>query len=177
MEYLYNINNYVDQASLNNHLPYKALWGETKYISMIRFKFWETVYFQNLTDKSGEVLMHPGIFSGFAWNFINSMDFKVLQLNTNPYKRNMVVHRGVVIPRNLSAMVYNSALAPNSDAYFPEVHLEGVPTSKPDTPGQQTTMDTPNIDISEGGGKQHKTSSSPLAGINQAEVDQPFTES
>ena len=38
-------------------------------------------------------------------------------------------------------------------------------------------MDLPNIAISEGGGKRHKPSSSPLAiGVNQAEVDQPGAE-
>ena len=38
-------------------------------------------------------------------------------------------------------------------------------------------MDPPNITISEGGGKQHNTSSSPLIiGVNQPNVDQPNAE-
>ena len=40
MEYLCDINNYVARASLNNHMPYEAFWGETPDISTILFKFW-----------------------------------------------------------------------------------------------------------------------------------------
>ena len=47
MECLCSLNNYVARASLGNQLPYEAFWGETPDISMIRFKFWEPVYYQN----------------------------------------------------------------------------------------------------------------------------------
>ena len=62
--------------------------------------------------------MHPGRFFGFDWCVGNPMTFKVLQFNTDPHKCNMVVNRGVVVLRNLASTGYNSALAPNSDAYF-----------------------------------------------------------
>ena len=78
------------------------------------------MYFQNWTNKAGKVLIHPGRFVGFAWNVGDPMTFKVLMCNIDPHKRNMVAHRGAVVPRNLEATGYNSALAPNIDAYFPQ---------------------------------------------------------
>ena len=68
--------------------------------------------------------MHPGVFMGFAWNVGNPMTFKVLQFNTNPHKGDMVVHRGVIVSRTLTAMGDNYALAPSSDAYFLQAQLE-----------------------------------------------------
>ena len=121
MEYLWYIKNYFSQASLGNRLLFESFWGETPDISMIRFKFWEPVYYQNWTDKSGKVIMHPGRFVGFAWNVSNPMTFKVLQFNEDQYKRNIVVHRGVFVPRSLTEIWYNSALAHKSDAYLPDM--------------------------------------------------------
>ena len=71
--------------------------------------------------------MHPGRFAGLSCNVGDPMTFRVLQYNTDLHKRNMVVHRGVVVLRNLSAMGYNSTLAPMSDAYLLEFHLEVGP--------------------------------------------------
>ena len=121
MEYLCDVNNYVSQFRLNNRLPYEAFWGERPDTPMIRFKFWDPVYFLNWTDKACKVLMHSRRFMGFAWNIGDPMTFKVLQCNTDLHKRNMVVHRGVVVPRNLAAMGYNYALVSKSDAYLPGV--------------------------------------------------------
>ena len=91
--------------------------------------------------------MHPGRFVGFAWNFGSPMTFKVLQCNTDLHKYNMLVHRGVVVPCNLEATGYNFYLEPKSDAYYPEVYLEGAPPSITTIPGQQGTVDTPDISI------------------------------
>ena len=114
MEYLCNIKNYVDRAILGNWLPLEEFLEEMPYISMIRFKFWEPVYYRNWTNKAGKVLMHPGRFMGFACNIGDPVNFKVLQCNGNPHKRNVVVHRGVAVPRYLTAAGYNYALAPKS---------------------------------------------------------------
>ena len=122
--------------------------------------------------------MHPGRFFGFACNVRNPITSKVLQCNTNPYKRNILVHIGAVVPRNLSEMGYNSDLDPNSDAYFPEVHLKSMPHIKPDTPVHQGTVDTRDIFISEEGEKSDNPLSSPsVAGINHSEVYRPAAES
>ena len=86
----------------------------------------------------------------------------------------MVVHRGVVVPSNSELIGYNSDLAPKSDDYFPEIHLEGGTPRKPATPGHQGAVGPPNISIEEGGGKRHKISSYPLyIGVNQTKVNQP----
>ena len=69
--------------------------------------------------------MHPSRFVGFSCNVGDPITFKVIQCNIYPCKRNLEVHRGVVVPCNSSVIGYNSALAPKSDDYFPEVHLEG----------------------------------------------------
>ena len=69
--------------------------------------------------------MHPGMFIGFTWSIGDPMTFKVLQCNKYLHKRNIVVHRGVIVPRSLTATGYNSALAPNSDTYFPVIQVEG----------------------------------------------------
>ena len=66
--------------------------------------------------------MYPMRFMEFACNARNSITFKVIQCNTDPHKRNMVVHRGVV-PRTLTPTGYNSALATRSDTYLPGVQL------------------------------------------------------
>ena len=128
---------------------------------MIRFKLWEPVYYQNWNDKAGKVLMHSRIFVGFAWNVGDPMTFKVLQCNEDLHERNIVVHRGVVVPRSLTSIGYNSALEPNSDAYFPDVQVEGGATSKTDPLGHQGTVNPPDITIAEVGGKRQKPSSSP----------------
>ena len=65
--------------------------------------------------------MHPGRFVGFAFNVGDPITFKVLQCNEDPHKRNIVFHRGVVVPRSPTEIGYNSALAPKSDAYLPIV--------------------------------------------------------
>ena len=78
MEYLCSLNNYVAWESLRNRSPYEAFWGETPDISMIRFKFWEPLYYQNWTETAGKLLMHPGRFMGFAWSTGDPMTFKVL---------------------------------------------------------------------------------------------------
>ena len=51
MEYFFDVTNYVDQAILNNRIPYETLWGETPDISMISFKLWDPVSFFNYTNK------------------------------------------------------------------------------------------------------------------------------
>ena len=130
MEYLYDINNYVSRMSLGNRLPFELFWGETPDISMIRFKFWETVYYRNWTNKAGKVLMHPRRCVGFAWNIGDPLNFKVLQCNEYPHNRNIVVHIGVVFPRSRTSIGCNSSLAPNSDAYLPIVQVEGGSTRK-----------------------------------------------
>ena len=90
---------------------------------MIRFKLWETVYYQSWTDKYVNVLMHPGRFMGFTWNIGDHMTFKVLQCNEDMQKRNVVVHRGVVVPHSLTATGYKSALATKSGTYLLVVQL------------------------------------------------------
>ena len=120
---------------------------------MIRFKFWEPVYYQDWTDKSGTVLMNPGRFAGVACNIGESMNFKVIQCNAYPHKRNIVVYRGVVVPHSLTEIGYNSALTPKSDAYLLDVQVEGVATTKTAPLGHQGTVEPPDITITEGGGK------------------------
>ena len=95
--------------------------------------------------------MNPGRFAWFAWNVGDPINFKVLQFDTNPHKHNMLVQRGDVVLRNLEATGYNSDLAPKSDAYLPEVHLEGGPPSKPSTPEHQGTVDPPKYFHTRGG--------------------------
>ena len=74
--------------------------------------------------------MHPRSFVGFALDIGDPMTFTVLQCNEDPHKRNVVVHRGVVVPRSPTTIGYNSSLAPNRDAYFPIVQVEGGATRK-----------------------------------------------
>ena len=88
---------------------------------MIRFKFWEPVYYRNWTETAGKVLIHPGRFVGLAWDIGDPMTFKVLQCHEYPNKRSQILHRGVVVPRSLSTSGYNYDLQPKSDAYLPEV--------------------------------------------------------
>ena len=78
--------------------------------------------------------MHPSRFVRFACNVGDSITFKVLQCNIDPHKRNLEVHRCVVVLCNSAVIWYNSAIGPNSDAYFPEVHLKGGPPIKLATP-------------------------------------------
>ena len=71
----------------------------------------------------------------------------MLQCNTDTYKRNKVVHKGVAIPSNSSAIGYNSALASNSDVYLPEVNLEGGTPSKIASSEKKGTMNPLDIYI------------------------------
>ena len=95
------------------------------------------MYFQNWTNKAGKVSMHPGSFVGFSCNVSDTMTFKVIQCNTDLHNHNMVLYIGVIILYNLGAKGFNSSLAPKSDAYFPEVHLEGGTPIIPSTRGHQ----------------------------------------
>ena len=61
--------------------------------------------------------MHSGMFGGLTRNVGDPMKFKVCHCNTDPHKQNMVVYRGVVVPRNLEEIGYNSTLEPKSYAY------------------------------------------------------------
>ena len=83
----------------------------------------------------------------------------------------MVVHIGFVVLSSLKALEYNSALVPISDAYFPNVRVEGRPPSNPVVPEHQGNVDLPDITIAEGGVKRRKPSSSSSDGINHAGVD------
>ena len=78
--------------------------------------------------------MHPSRFFGLSCNVGDPIIFKVIQHNIDPHKRNLEVHRGVVVLCNSAVIGYNSDLAPKSDAYFPEVHLEGGTPIKLSTP-------------------------------------------
>ena len=71
-----------------------------------------------------------------------------------------MLHRGVVVPSDLTATGYNSTLAPKSDAYLPDAQVESVATSKTAPSGHLGTVDPPNTAIPEGGGNQRKISSS-----------------
>ena len=113
----------LPKSALINGYCMKFFWGETTYISMIRFKFWEPVYYQNCTNKVGKFLMHPGRFVGFYFNFGDPLTLKVLQCNNDPHKQILVVHIDVVVLLNSSSIGYNLALVPKRDGYLPEVHL------------------------------------------------------
>ena len=102
------------------------------------------------------VLIHPGRFLGFAHNFVEPMTFMVIQCHEDPHRQNTILHRGVVVPRYPTATGYNYALHPKSDAYFPDVKVEGGATSKTVPSRHQGTVDPPNISIPEGGGKRRK---------------------
>ena len=69
--------------------------------------------------------MQPRRFVGFAWNIGDPMTFKVLQCNEDPHKKNIVFHRGVIVPRYPTAIGYKSALPPKSEDYLPVVEVEG----------------------------------------------------
>ena len=98
------------------------------------------------------VLIHPGRFLGFAHNFVKPMTFMVLQCHEDPHRQNTILHRGVVVPRYPTATGYNYALHPKSDAYFPDVQVEGGATSKTVPSCHQGTVDPPDISILRGGG-------------------------
>ena len=113
-------------------------------------------------------------------NVGDPITFKVHQCNEDLYKRNICVHRGVVVPRSQTSLGYNSTLAPKSEAYFSYVQLEGGATSKISPLCHQGTVGPPNITISEVGGKRHKPwislptsveSDISTAGPNEAVVD------
>ena len=98
-------------------------------ISIILFNLWDPVYYRNWTDKSGKVLMHPGRSVGFPWNIVFPIIFKVIHCNEDLHKRNIVVHRGVVVSCSPTEIGYKSALAPKSDDYFPDVQVEDGATA------------------------------------------------
>ena len=128
---------------------------------MIRFKFWEPVYYRNWTETAGKVCMHPGRFMGFAWETGDPMTFKVLQCNADPKVLNRVLHRGTVAPRAVNAVGYNSALQPKSDAYFlVERPLDGTSgKAMPLVP--LGTVNPPDNAIAEGGRKRNMPLSHP----------------
>ena len=90
IKYPCSLNNYVAQASLGKRLPFEAFWGNMPDISMIRFKFWETVFYRNWTDKAGKVIINPGRFVGFAWIIGDPMTFKVLLCNEDLRRRDII---------------------------------------------------------------------------------------
>ena len=89
------------------------------------------MYHRNWTYKAVKVLMNTERFAGFALGIGDPMTFKVLQCNEDMRKWNNVLHRGVVVPRSLTATGYNSDLVPKSDAYLPDMQSEGAATRKP----------------------------------------------
>jgi len=180
MDYLSSLNNYVARASLGQRSPFEAFWGETPDISMIRFKFWEPVYYRNWIETAGKVLMHPGRFVGFAWATGDPMTFKVLQCNVDPKVSNRILHRGTVVPRAIESAGYNSALQPKSDAYFPVERPYGGTTGKAVPSVPLGTVNPPDNAIAEGGRKRNMTSSQPSsersgrpAATSSSAVDMP----
>ena len=153
LDYLTSLKNYVARASLGNRSPFEDFWGETPDISMIRFKFWEPVYYRNWTKTAGKVLMHPGRFVGFAWATGDPMTFKVLQCNTDPKFPNRVLHRGTIVPRAEESVGYNSALQPKSDAYFPVERSNGGTSGEAVPSAPLGTVNPPDNTNAEGGRK------------------------
>ena len=88
------------------------------------------------------------------------MTFKVIQCTEDSRKRNIVLHRVVVVPCSPTAIGYNSALTPKSDAYLPYVKVEDGATRKIAHLRHQGTVDLPDIVIPEGGGNWRKLLSS-----------------
>ena len=62
--------------------------------------------------------MQPERFVLFAYNIGDPMTFNVIQCNEDMQKRNIVVHRDVVVPCSPTEIGYNYVLAPKSDPYF-----------------------------------------------------------
>ena len=83
------------------------------------------------------------------------------------------MHKGAVVPRSLEFSGYNSTFHPKSDAYFPAVRSEGGGYSKTSPLAHQGTVDPPDNDIIEGGGKRRKLSSPPSGQLRtgQSTVD------
>ena len=122
---------------------------------MIRFKFWEPVYYRNWTKTAGKLLMQPGRFMGFAWATGDPMNFKVLQCHADPKIWSRVLHRCTVVPRALNSVGYNSALQPNSDAYFTFEKPHGVIAGKAVASAALGIVNPPNNAIAEGGRKRN----------------------
>ena len=122
---------------------------------MIRFKFWELVYYRNWTETASKVLMHPGRFMEFAWATGDPMTFKVLQCHADPKIRSRALYRGTVVPRALNSVGYNSALQPKSDAYFPVEKPHDVIAGKAMASAPLGIVNPTNNAIAEGGRKRN----------------------
>ena len=64
------------QKSLKWQTPLESFCGETPDLSIIRFKFYEPVWYREWSAKAGEILLFKGRFMGIAWNVGDALTYK-----------------------------------------------------------------------------------------------------
>ena len=73
-----DVQNHMSRKSLKNRTPLEVFTGETPDLSVLRFAFYEPLWYREFNAKADEVKLFPGRFLGISWNVGDTLCFKVL---------------------------------------------------------------------------------------------------
>ena len=130
-----DVDNHMSRKSLKWRTPLEVFTGETPDLSIFRFKWFDPVFYREWTAESGSIKLLPGRFLGISWNVGDSLCMKVLV--SKGRKRNVVLSRGVVLPRDPNSSVPPNLTSYPNDNMFPELEQE---TKRP-APDQGAVID------------------------------------
>ena len=88
----------MSRRSLKNWTPLEVFTGETPDVSVLRFAFYEPLWYREFNAKADEVKLFPGRFLGISWNVGNALCFKVLVQRKG--KMDEILSRLVCVPRD-----------------------------------------------------------------------------
>ena len=92
-----DVDNHLARKSLNWRTPLEAFTGETPDLSVLRFKFYEPVWYREWSQPTGDIKMFKGRFLGMAWNVGDAMCYRIISYRN---KREEIINRSVCVPRD-----------------------------------------------------------------------------
>ena len=117
-QHISDVDNHMARKSLKWQTPLESFCGETPDLSIIRFKFYEPVWYREWSAKAGEILLFKGRFMGIAWNVGDALTYKVL---VSDGKCEHMSNRSVVLPRNPNSNIPPNLTGNQIDNMFPKL--------------------------------------------------------
>ena len=99
LDYMANIRMYLARRQLNWCTPYEQHFGDTPDVSMLRFTFWQPIWFHNPRQPFPRARMLRGRFLGFAPDVSDGFCYLIVTEPTSPSTLPKVLARSVLKPR------------------------------------------------------------------------------
>ena len=133
-----DVDNHLARKSLNWRSLLEAFTGETPDLSVLRFKFFEPIWYREWSQPAGEINMFKGRFLGIAWNVGDAMCYRIIFYRN---KREEIINRSVCVPRDPDCDVPPPLSGMDILNMFPKLTVEKPKTSPPAISGGEMRLD------------------------------------